>query len=87
MKSYILDSLNSLDGTGRIEQLEAELENVRNAFEEYVSTTEGLEVDVKKEIREMRKSFYHPRKRNCHNIRNFSHDCFVLEIICLQKVK
>jgi len=53
MKSYILDSLNSVDGTGRIEQLEAELENVRNAFEEYVSTTEGLEVDVKKELREM----------------------------------
>lgn len=86
MKSYILDSLNSVDGTGRIEQLEAELENVRNAFEEYVSTTEGLEVDVKKELREMRKSFYLPRKRNCH-IRNFSHDCFVFEIICYQRVK
>jgi hypothetical protein len=60
--TYILDSLNSEDGTARVEQLEAELESVRNAFEEYVSTTEGLEVDVKKELREMRKSFYHPIK-------------------------
>lgn len=51
--TYILDSLNSEDGTARVEQLEAELESVRNAFEEYVSTTEGLEVDVKKELREM----------------------------------
>jgi hypothetical protein len=60
--TYILESLNSEDGTARVEQLEAELESVRNAFEEYVSTTEGLEVDVKKELREMRKSFYHPIK-------------------------
>lgn len=51
----ILDRLNSEDETGRIEQLETELESVRNAFEEYVSTTEGLEVEVKKELHEMRK--------------------------------
>ena len=51
----MLDRLNSEDETGRIEQLETELESVRNAFEEYVSTTEGLEVEVKKELHEMRK--------------------------------
>jgi len=51
----MLDQLNSEDDTGRIEQLEAELQRVRNAFEEYISTSEGLEVDVKKELHEMQK--------------------------------
>jgi len=51
----MLDQLNSEDdaGAGRIEQLEGELERVRNAFEEYLSTTENLEIDVEKELHEM----------------------------------
>lgn len=45
-----------LDEPNRIQQLERELERVGKAFEDYIATTEGLEVDVKKELREMRKS-------------------------------
>ena len=53
--TYMLDRLNSEDETRRVEELETELDRVRNAFEEYLSTTEGLEVDVNKELHEMRK--------------------------------
>ena len=53
--TFILDRLNSEDDTGRIEKLETELERVQNAFEEYVSTTEGLEGEVKRELNAMRK--------------------------------
>ncbi len=60
--TFILDRLNSNseDGTGRIEQLETELERVGKAFEDYIATTEGLETDVKKELDEMRKSMRYP---------------------------
>ena len=47
---------DDLDEPNRIQQLERELERVGKAFEDYIATTEGLEVDVKKELREMRKS-------------------------------
>ena len=64
----ILDRLNSEDDTVRIEELEVELERLRSTFEEYISTTEGLEGDVKKELREMRKSSYNPGKRLLNSI-------------------
>ena len=56
--SFLFDQLSeqvSEDDTGRTEQLEAELDRVRNEFKEYICTTEGLELDVKKELSEMRK--------------------------------
>jgi DNA repair exonuclease SbcCD ATPase subunit len=61
----MLNKLNSEGdaGAGRIEQLEGELERVRNAFEEYLSTTENLEIDVEKELHEMRKSLQRHKKR------------------------
>ena len=52
----MLDILNDDDDAKRINQLETELERVGKAFEDYIATTEGLEVDVKKELSEMRKS-------------------------------
>ena len=63
--TYMLDQLNSEDDTGRIEQLEAELQRVSNAFEEYISTSEGLEVDVNKELHEMRKLCLDVRCTTC----------------------
>ena len=52
----VFKRLDDLDEPNRIQQLETELERVGKAFEDYIATTEGLEVDVKKELREMRKS-------------------------------
>ena len=52
----MLDRLNSKDDEGgQVEKLETELERVRNAFQEYLSTTKDLEVGVNKELHEMRK--------------------------------
>ena len=56
MSFNMLDILNGDDDAKRINQLETELERVGKAFEDYIATTEGLEVDVKKELSEMRKS-------------------------------
>lgn len=60
----ILDRLNSEDDTVRIEELEVELERLRSNFEEYISTTEGLEGDVKKELREMQSKLNHSTSVN-----------------------
>mmetsp|Transcript_8691 Transcript_8691/g.21195 ORF Transcript_8691/g.21195 Transcript_8691/m.21195 type:complete len:779 (+) Transcript_8691:97-2433(+) len=53
--AYVLDQSNSEDETGRKDYFEAELKLVRNAFKDYVATTEGLEGDVKKELRNMQR--------------------------------
>ena len=53
----ILVQLDSEDDATRVEQLEAELGSMRKAFEEYISTTQDLEVDVNKELHQMRKKF------------------------------
>ena len=52
----VFKMLDDMDETKRIQELEAELERVGKAFEDYIATTEGLENDVKEELREMRKS-------------------------------
>ena len=51
----ILAQLDSDDDATRVEHLEAELGSMRKAFEEYISTTQDLEVDVNKELHQMRK--------------------------------
>lgn len=62
--TFILDRLNSEDDTGRIEQLETELERVGKAFEDYIATTEGLEIDVKKELDEMQAKLQYSTNAN-----------------------
>ena len=52
----VFKMLDDMDETKRIQELEAELERVGKAFEDYIATTDGLENDVKEELREMRKS-------------------------------
>ncbi|MGK3734794.1 MAG: hypothetical protein ACI90V_001633 [Bacillariaceae sp.] len=52
----ILERLNSEDDDGgRVEHLENELRSTRKAFEEFISTTQDLEVDMNKELNKMRK--------------------------------
>lgn len=51
----LLDQHDSKDEKGKIEHLEAELERVEYAFEDYITTSEGLEVDVKIALRDMQK--------------------------------
>ena len=52
----ILERLNSEDDDGgRVEHLEKELRTTRNAFEEFISSTQDLEVDMNKELNTMRK--------------------------------
>ena len=38
----------------RVAELEAELQEVREAFDLYVSNTKGIEVELEKELEEMR---------------------------------
>ena len=48
----------SVDGGAnapRVEQLEAELGEMRKAFEEYIATTTDLEVNLDMELQDMRK--------------------------------
>jgi hypothetical protein len=39
----------------RVQELETELGSIRQAFEEYIATTQDLEIDLDKELQDMRK--------------------------------
>lgn len=43
--------------TLRVQTLETELGNIRQAFEEYIATTQDLEIDLDKELQDMRTFF------------------------------
>ena len=47
--------MSSMEETYRAEHLESELGAMRRAFEEYIATTQDLEVDLDIELKDMRK--------------------------------
>jgi hypothetical protein len=49
------DDASMPPGVPRAEQLEAELGEMRKAFEEYIATTQDLEINLDMELSDMRK--------------------------------
>ena len=83
----LLDQHDSKDDKGKIEHLEAELERVEYAFEDYITTSRGLEVDVKIALRDMRKLSYIQTTIMILSI-NFLPDRNLVEIVVVrEKVK
>lgn len=50
----------AMDDASRVRELEYELTNLRNAFEEYISSSRELEDGLDKELAGMRKSILFP---------------------------
>jgi hypothetical protein len=59
--------------TRRVQELEAELGNIRQAFEEYIATTQDLEIDLDKELQDMRTFIVHcfPSRGTAHSFPSF----------------